>query len=101
MNGKETPNGLPATHTEGETLDMAEGMKTFTPGRTSRCAERVVAVSYGAPPALVSHRRQLVSEKLPSRRAFSHSELPSAGRAPRGEKTPLCTAPRYPRDECW
>ena len=35
MNGKETPNGLPATHTEGEgeTLDMPEGLGTFASGQ--------------------------------------------------------------------
>ncbi len=59
------------------------------PGRASQGAERVLAVRYGAPSALVSHRHQRVSDGLAYRRAFGHIALLSAGRAPRGEKTPL------------
>ena len=46
-------------------------------------AERVLAVRYGAPPALVSHRHQRVSDGLAWGRAFGHSALLSAGREPR------------------
>jgi len=64
-----------------------------------RGAERVLAVRYGAPPALVSHRHQRVSDGLAWGRALGHSALLSAGRAPRGEKTPLGEVYRRPQQK--
>jgi len=64
-----------------------------------RGAERVLAVRYGAPPALVSHRHQRVSDGLAWGRALGHSALLSAGRAPRGEKTPLGVVHRRSQQE--
>ena len=43
----------------------------------------VLALRYGAPSALVSHRRQRVADGLAWRRAFGHSALSSAGRGAR------------------
>jgi len=64
-----------------------------------RGAERVLAVRYGAPPALVSPRHQRVSDGLARGRAFGHTALLSAGRAPRGEKTPLGAVHRRSQQE--
>jgi len=69
------------------------------PGRASQGAERVLEVRYGAPPALVSPRHQRVSDGLAWGRAFGHTALLSAGRAPRGEKTPLGAQHRRPQQE--
>jgi len=68
-------------------------------GRASQGAERVLAVRYGAPSALVSHRHQRVSDGLVWGRALGHSALLSAGRAPRGEKTPLGEVHRWPQQK--
>jgi len=45
------------------------------PGRTSQGAERVLAVRYCAPSALVSHRHQCVADGLAWGRAFGHIAL--------------------------
>ena len=64
-----------------------------------RGAKSYLTVRYCAPSALVSHRHQRVSDGLALRRAFGHSALLSAGRAPRGEKTPLGAVHRRPQQE--
>ena len=67
-------------------------------GRTSQGAEAYLTVRYGAPSALVSHRHQRVADGLAWGRAFGHTALLSAGRAPRGEK-PQGAAHRPPQQE--
>jgi len=87
------PRALISTHETHRRTALGD------PAGPRRARSAYSTVRYGAPSALVSHRHQRVSDGLALRRAFGHLALLSAGRAPRGEKTPPGALHRWPQQE--